>query len=346
MRPAHGAGCGCGGASGHRSNPPASNLFMAAVLLRGHSGDVCGVDFNGATAATASADGVVRLFAADGAFLRDLRGHTGRVWGVSFSRDGKRLLSASGDRTAKVWDVASGLCVHTLSGHSGDVNQAKFSPDGALVATASDDGSVRLWTSAGALVRVLSHSGSVSVYAVSWSPCGRFVATGLYSDEDDEEEDDDDEDGAHLKIWDAASGAVVQSLKGHTSSVYDVAYSGGGALIASASAESVRIWKGGSCVATLLHRALVGGVAWEGEGRLWSVAEDGSARGFRNEGGVWSCVTTLPYATPHEWWCRRARWVGGILATSTGPDGVLLAATIGPPTADEVMGRTLSFLSI
>ena len=52
-----------------------------------------------------------------------------------FSLDGKRVVTASEDNTARVWDAESGRTLATLTGHQGFVNSAVFSPDGKRVVT-------------------------------------------------------------------------------------------------------------------------------------------------------------------------------------------------------------------
>ena len=58
---------------------------------------------------------------------------------MAFSPDGRLLATASGDRTARLWDSATGEPVRTLTGHTDAVYGVAFSPDGRLLATASGD---------------------------------------------------------------------------------------------------------------------------------------------------------------------------------------------------------------
>ncbi len=74
-----------------------------------------------------------------------LPGHSDRVNSVAFSPDGRYALTGSMDRTAILWDVASGTALHTLAGHSDRVNSVAFSPDGRYALTGSMDRTAILW---------------------------------------------------------------------------------------------------------------------------------------------------------------------------------------------------------
>ena len=70
------------------------------------------------------------------------------VWAVAFSPDGSRLATGSADKSARVWDAASGQKLLEVR-HDKRVTAVGFSPDGTRLATGSADKSVRIWAVAG-----------------------------------------------------------------------------------------------------------------------------------------------------------------------------------------------------
>src|SRR5579872_3203261 len=72
-------------------------------------------------------------------------GHSTFINSAVFSPDGKRALTGSGDKTACLWDVASGRELRRLEGHSDVVYTVAFAPDGRRAVTGSKDRTVRLW---------------------------------------------------------------------------------------------------------------------------------------------------------------------------------------------------------
>ena len=73
---------------------------------------------------------------------------TTRVQSAAFSPDGSRIVTASGDKTARIWDAASAKEIAVLRGHDNPVTSAAFSPDGSRIVTASWDKTARIWDAA------------------------------------------------------------------------------------------------------------------------------------------------------------------------------------------------------
>ncbi|HZF55699.1 MAG TPA: protein kinase [Polyangiaceae bacterium] len=75
---------------------------------------------------------------------RWLRGHRGLLTDIAVSPDGSRAVTASRDKTIRLWDLGSGEG-RVLGSHEDSVTSVAFSPDGERVVSASDDGTARLW---------------------------------------------------------------------------------------------------------------------------------------------------------------------------------------------------------
>ena len=82
-----------------------------------------------------------------------------------FSPDGSRVVTASRDKTARLWDAKTGAALATLSGHTDVVNSAVFSPDGGRVVTGSHGqhrATVGRRDRRGCLQRSRGHAGAIN----------------------------------------------------------------------------------------------------------------------------------------------------------------------------------------
>lgn len=87
------------------------------------------------------------------------------------------VLSASSDKTVRLWDVATGEELRVLEGYTETINSAAFSPDGMTIVSASADGTIRLWDAeTGENVRVMEgHTDSVN--SAAFSPDGKTIVS-------------------------------------------------------------------------------------------------------------------------------------------------------------------------
>jgi WD40 repeat protein len=169
-----------------------------------------------------------------------LPGHRDRIFAAAFSPDGNRIVTASADKTARLWDSARGTSIAELSGHTGLVNTAAFSPDGNRIVTASADKTARLWdATTGAPIHALSGHGE-AVNSAAFSADGRRVVTASLD--------------SYALVWDATTGDRIATLSGHTGPVNGAVFSPDGSRIVTASADkTARLWDTttGALLATL-----------------------------------------------------------------------------------------------
>ena len=102
-------------------------------------------------------------------------GHVDKVSACAVTPDGRRVVSASDDKTLKIWDVESGRAVATLEGHVALVSACAVSPDGRRVVSASDDKTLKVWDleSGRAMATLDGHADRVKACAMT--PDGRRV---------------------------------------------------------------------------------------------------------------------------------------------------------------------------
>jgi WD40 repeat protein len=143
-------------------------------------------------------------------------------WAV-FSPDGKQVLTASDDGTARLWDVSSGKQIQVFSEPSGEeMNDAWFSPSSTQIVTASNDGTARIWSVAtGTLLQTLSGAERSPVYNAAFSRNGQLVVTCS---------------GSAAIIWSAHTGQQLTEFQ-YVSSFSDCEFSPDGSEVVTAGSD-------------------------------------------------------------------------------------------------------------
>jgi WD40 repeat protein len=158
-----------------------------------------------------------------------LEGHADDVNIAGFSPDGRRIVTASHDKTARIWNVADGRQLHVLKGHMASISKVSFSSNGKYIVTASFDKTARIWdASTGQQLQILEgHTDFIS--HAGFSPNGTQIITASWD--------------KTANIWDASTGRQLHVLVGHTDSVSSAKFSPNGERIITTSGDNtVRIW--------------------------------------------------------------------------------------------------------
>jgi WD40 repeat protein len=313
--------------------------------IRGHTGRVWSVAFapDGKTLATASENGTARIW--DPHEPQDHDSLDGRwaIWGhgaftVAFAPDGKVLATTTSD--VKLWDVASReriallgdfqnrdihvtfapdgrtiaaggidglvvLCDATtrqvrveLPRHPKAVWSLAFTPDSRTLASGSEDGIIRLWDPVTGQPRGQLDAGTGSyVRALGYSHDGRTQAAAYHLK---------DRDQSALLLWDAASGRIRATLRGHTRLIEWVAFAPDGQTLASGGWDrTVRLWEVSSGQSQLVltghmdviydgafspDRRTLATASWDGTVRLWHVATGQELALLRSRTGEFWCA--------------------------------------------------------
>jgi WD40 repeat protein len=209
--------------------------------------------------------------------LAVLSGHRAEVRFAAYSPDGTRIVTASRDKTARIWDARTGVQLTVLAGHAGEVESAAYSPDGTRIVTSSFDKTARIWDAhTGAQLAVLSgHDRELD--SAAYSPDGAHIVTASRD--------------KTARIWDAHTGAQLAVLSGHDRELDSAAYSPDGAHIVTASRDkTARIWDAhrGTQIAVLSgHDAVIGSAAFSPDGaHIVTASNDKTARIWDAHTGV------------------------------------------------------------
>ena len=207
--------------------------------------------------------------ASDAKTVKELKGHAGRIHALAFSpKDGNFIVSASADKTAKLWDVNHGKSVRDFSGHGDAVLALNLSRDGTKLVTGSADKTVRIWNLAdGKTLATLSgHTGPVQ--GVSISNDATRVASGSADQS--------------VRFWDLAIGRELQEMSEHHAAIVGVGLLPDNKSVASAGVDNaIRVWTPSAVRIFAGHDGPIFQVAAHPNGsQLYTASADKSIKAF------------------------------------------------------------------
>ncbi len=239
-------------------------------------------------------------------------GHGASILCIAVSSDGKRAVSGSEDRTARLWDVETGRELRRFEGHTGPVSAVAFAGSDTIL-TGSHDRSARLWDAKTGKEkqRFEGHTDlvtSVAAHGVSFAS-GSFDKT--------------------IRLWKATERQEVACLTGHKGVVRSLAFDASGERLVSASAdETVRLWDVKAAKALRVlddHGYAVLAARFSGDGtrvlsggvdtavRVWTLSPYGNdgerQEPMRLEGHRTRIVAVgpIPANATHAWTCASQR---------------------------------------
>jgi len=232
---------------------------------------------------------------------RAMRGHGQAVADAVISSDGMFALSASWDKTIRLWDMSTGATLRTFQGHSKDVNSVAFSADNRQIVSGSRDKTIRLWnTLAECKYTITENCHTDWVSCVRFSPSAKqplIVSCGW---------------DKLIKVWNLSNCQLKSNLAGHTGVLYTVTISPDGSLCASGGKDATaQLWdvNDGKKLYTLDATSTINALCFSPKNYWLCAATDTSIKVWDLETkSVWDEITGTNIPKNGIPWCVSLSW--------------------------------------
>ncbi|EPY20689.1 hypothetical protein STCU_08880 [Strigomonas culicis] len=252
--------------------------------------------------------------------LRTYNGHSSAVYCCSFSPNGEQFLTASRDRSVRLWNAQTGSCTPMKGGHNGFVLSCDISPKSNRAVSSADDNTIKVWntTTCNKVATLKGHDSKV--YCVKYNTLGDYIVSGscdqtvrvwnaetfskvvtlrghknavfscCFSNKENGKFVASGSDDRLIKIWDWANNKEVVSLLGHVGTVWSVAFSNQDQYLISTSMDhELKLWdaKTGACVRSLAgHNVPIHNALFSPDDKyIYSCARDCGIMVWRTEDG-------------------------------------------------------------
>lgn len=178
-----------------------------------------------------SSDSLILILNVDGEIISQIKEQSYVIFNegsISFSPNGEYILSVTGDKSIKIWNIHTGDLLTQLPIQNTYILSANWSPDGRYIVASNDEGEIQIWNFETKQLELKWKGHSDRINSVRYSKDGNLIVSASHDEK--------------IKIW-SNTGTIIATLNGHKGPVFDAIFDNSGQHVASGSGDyDVRVW--------------------------------------------------------------------------------------------------------